>query len=477
MIDTLLSLSAAGGIGFIMYGTRKWLPKETPVPQMEMPPPEVAYLSNLSHLWTDSEVQISDASNLWLDQTRKNNTPIPRPSFNHSEIELFFSEMVEHRSSINGTRRELIIWLLTMLDTQGDCPSVVRNNKNEAEKLYSDDSYALLEKVPLYSHSLTVAHNFIGKTSHEALLADIILIALAHDIGKIPSYHDNMYSSGDHPIIAGLILNGIPQFMSLPNRNDILRAVTGHHLLKSDNVLTDGLKQSDYEARQFELGTLYAKLMTQKNKNHETSSNEQPAEEQKASLPDSPGTILQADEEREHPLGFVPAKEKYKPVIVDIPENFDPNSVIEVLKSWINMVESTSKGDKWKVVSMPNGVIYIEPDALWEAIKVASNYDSVMYASEGFESEKRNLMYSIVSELARTRNALATEYVAEGYYTSQVSIITGGGNRHTRLLVPLMAESFGVIPSELEALKSAQLKRMVKYINHKNKEVQQCVGS
>jgi len=33
----------------------------------------------------------------------------------------------------------------------------------------------------------------------------MILIALAHDIGKIPSYHDGMYSSGDHPIIAGLI--------------------------------------------------------------------------------------------------------------------------------------------------------------------------------------------------------------------------------------------------------------------------------
>jgi len=71
--------------------------------------------------------------------------------------------MIEHRSSINGARRDLIIMILTLLDKEGDCPSVVRKHKDEAERIYAEDSYALLETVPLYRHTLTVTRNFIAK--------------------------------------------------------------------------------------------------------------------------------------------------------------------------------------------------------------------------------------------------------------------------------------------------------------------------
>jgi hypothetical protein len=448
MNTTLLGISATVGIGFAIYGTRKWLPKETPAPQEEKQF-EVAKLAELSHLWKDSEVQIKDAANLWREQSQENNSPTPRPSFTHTEIERFFSEMIEHRSSINGVRRDLIIWLLNLLDKEGDCPSVVRKHKDEAERIYSEDSYAMLEAVPLYRHTLTVARNFIAKADQEALLADIILIALAHDIGKIPSYHDGMYSSGDHPIIAGLILNGIPEFVSLPNKEDILRAVTGHHLMKSDNILTDGLKHSDHEARQSELSALYLKMREQKNSRAESSVDPQSATELIESASATPVTTELPSAERAHPLGFAPAKEKYTPQLINIPECIDPDAVIESLKNRINLVEST---------------------------KEVSNYDPLVYASEGFEAEKRNLMHSVVTELVRTKQALATEYVADGYYTSKVSIITGGGKRLSHLLIPLTAQSFGVTASALEEHKTAQLQRMVKEIKHKNKEVEQCVG-
>jgi hypothetical protein len=475
MNTTLLGISATVGIGFAIYGTRKWLPKETPAPQEEKQF-EVAKLAELSHLWKDREVKIKDAANLWREQSQENNSATPRPSFTHTEIERFFSEMIEHRSSINGIRRDLIIWLLKLLDKEGDCPSVVRKHKDEAERIYSEDSYAMLEAVPLYRHTVTVARNFIAKADQEALLADIILIALAHDIGKIPSYHDGMYSSGDHPIIAGLILNGIPEFVSLPNKEDILRAVTGHHLMKSDNILTDGLKQSDHEARQSELSALYLKMREQKNSRTESGVDTQFAAEEIEPTSARPATTELPSAERADPLGFAPAKEKYTPQLINIPECIDPDAVIESLKNRINLVESTPKGDQWSVVSMPNGVIYVNPDALWEAIKEVSNYDPLVYASEGFEAEKRNLMHSVITELARTKQALATEYVADGYYTSKVSIITGGGKRLSHLLIPLTAQAFGVTASELEEQKSAQLKRMVKDIKHKNKEVEQCVG-
>jgi hypothetical protein len=470
----LLGISAAVGCGFAVYGTRTWMPKATPEPKKEEPS-EITRLSDLSYLWTDDEVEIKDASNLWREQRRKKRTNVPRPAFQHAEIELFFSEMIEQRSSINGVRRDLIIRILTLLDKEGDCPSVVRKHKDEAERIYSDDSYSLLETVPLYRHTLKVARNFIAKADQEALLADMILIALAHDIGKIPSYHDSMYSSGDHPIIAGLILKGIPEFMSLPNRDDISRAVTGHHLMKCDNILSDGLKQSDHEARQAELAALYADVRERKQRESEHNGEQTAFAKVEAEHTGSSKTEPPV-EERDHPLGFNPVKEKFMPTTIEIPDWFNADAIIASLKKRINVVESTPKGEQWSVVSTPNGLIYVNPDALWETIKEVSSYDPVVYASEGFESEKRNLIFTVVSELARTRNALATGHVADGYYTSQVSIITGGGKRVPYLLIPFTAESFGVLPSALEELKTPQLKRMVKEIKPKNKEVEQCVG-
>ncbi len=474
MNTLLLGISAAVGCGFVFYGSKKWVHIEVPDPA-ESETPELTCLADLSHLWKDKEVKIKDASHLWREQASKKRSNVPRPVFQHEEIEQFFSEMVEHRQSIKGVRKALIIRILTMLDNEGDCPSVVRKNKDEAERIYAEDSYALLETVPLYRHTLTVARNFIAKADQEALLADMILIALAHDIGKIPSYHDSMYSSGDHPIIAGLILKGIPEFMSLPNRDDINRAVTGHHLMKCDNILSDGLKQSDHEARQTELAALYTEMLERKKRELEESGENTAAAKVEAEHAGSSKTQPPV-EERDNPLGFNPAKEKFMPTTVDIPDWFNADAIITSLKNRINVVETTSKGEQWSVVSTPSGLIYVNPDALWETIKEVSSYDPVVYASEGFESEKRNLMYTVVSELARTRNALATGHVADGYYTSQVSIITGGGKRVPYLLIPFTAEAFGVLPSALEELKTPQLKRMVKEIKPKNKEVEQCVG-
>lgn len=473
MNTLLLGISAVAAISFGCYGTRKWSHRDEPAAEKDKLPEEIARLEELSNLWLGEEVEISEASHLWREQRRDKISPGPRPIFQHTEIEQFFSEMIEQRSYINGVRRDLIIWLLTLLDKEGDCPSVVRKHKDEAERIYSDDSYAMLETLPLYCHTLTVARNFIAKADQEALLADMILIALAHDIGKIPSYHDSMYSSGDHPIIAGLILKGIPAFMSLPNREDISRAVTGHHLMKCDNILSDGLKQSDHEARQTELAALYAEMLERKKREMESSGEQ--------------GTKVEAEhagssktqppvEERDNPLGFNPAKEKFTPTTIDVPDWFNADAIVTSLKNRINVVETTPKGEQWSVVSMPNGLIYVNPDALWETIKEVSSYDPMVYALEGFESEKRNLMYTVVMELARTRNALATGHVADGYYTSQVSIITGGGKRVPYLLIPFTAEAFGVLPSALEELKTPQLKRMVKDIKPKNKEVEQCVG-
>jgi hypothetical protein len=470
----LFTVSAAVGIGFGYYGSKKWIPAEKTAGE-RTEHAEVASLAELSHLWTDDEIEIKDASRLWRERTAKQGTNQPRPEFKHEEIDQFFTEMIENRPSVNGVRRALIIKILTMLDDEGDCPSVVRAHKDEAERIYSDDSYALLATVPLFRHTLTVTRNFIAKADQEALLADMIIIALAHDIGKIPSYHDGMYSSGDHPIIAGLILNNIPEYVSLPNRDDIHRAITGHHLLKSDNILTDGLKLSDHEARQAELSALYAKARERKINDSKDNENP-PVAATDTSTRTNTRKPQQPVEEREHPLGNLESQEKFYPTILDIPEWFDADAILAALKKRINVVESTPKGEQWSAVSTSQGLVFVNPEGLWAAIKEVSDIDPKVLASEGCESEKRNMLYTIVSELSKTRDAIATQYVADRYYTTQVSIITGGGKRLPYLLIPFTAQAFGEKPSTLEELKTPQLKRMVKERKLKQAEVEQCVG-
>ena len=469
----LLIASAAVGIGFICYGTRTWLhcKERTHSPQT---PDEVTTLKELSHLWTDNEIEIKDASCLWREQVRQSSA-LPRPLFKHEELNRFFADMIAERPSVSGVRRTLIIKLLTLLDEEGDCPSVVRAHALEAERMYPDDSYALLAAVPLYRHTLTVARNYIAKADQEALLADMIIIALAHDIGKIPSYHDGMYQSGDHPVIAGLILNSMPEYQSLPNRDDLHRAITGHHLLKSDSILTDGLKLSDHEARQTELAALYAEAR-EKRLREPAVGGPPPVTGFASSAgtgvtkPPSPAA------EREHPLGNRESREKFSPTKLDLPEWFSADTILAALKKRINRVEATSKGEQWSAVSTSQGLVFVNPEGLWAVLKEVSGNDPKLLASEGCESEKQNLLFTIVSELSRTRNAIATRYVSDGYYTAQVSIITGGGKRIPSLLIPFTADAFGEKPSTLEELKTPQLKRMVKEIKVKQAEVEQCVG-
>jgi len=471
MTMLLFTVSAAVGIGFGYYGSKKWIPAEEPAKE-RTEHVEVASLAELSHLWTDDEIEIKDAACLWRERTAKQ-SPQPKPDFRHDEIDHFFTEMIEDRPSVSGVRRTLIIKILTMLDEEGDCPSVVRTHKDEAEHMYSDDSYALLATVPLYRHTLTVTRNFIAKADQEALLADMIIIALAHDIGKIPSYHDGMYSSGDHPVIAGLILNNIPEYISLPNRDDIHRAITGHHLLKSDNILTDGLKLSDHEARQTELAALYAEA--RERRKHDPEDSSKPPIASPASV-STGGKSHHPTEERKHPLISLESRERFYPTKLDLPDWFNADAILAALKKRINVVESTPNGEKWSAVSTSQGLVFVNPEGLWTTIKEVSENDPMVLASEGFESEKRNLLFTVVSELSRTRDAIATQYVADRYYTTQVSIITGGGKRLPYLLTPFTAEAFGEKPSALEALKTAQLKRMVKEIKLKQSEVEQCVG-
>jgi hypothetical protein len=424
-----------------------------------------------------SEVLIQDLSLLWRERRQKRTSPLPRPAFRHEEIDRFFADMVEERTSIEGARWIVIVKLLKMLDEEGDCPSVVRMNEHEAEKQFTEDSFAMLATIPLYRHTLNVAQKCVAKAGQEAILVDFLIVALAHDLGKIPSYHGKMYISMDHPLISALIANGIPEYAALPNRAELDKIIRGHHILKTDDTLTSMLKLCDQETRQEELATLLAKAKERDRIGGPVKTDAPPEQvSSPASKTAKPAPVkkLPPEEEREHPLGELASQEPFLPVAQELPPWFDADAILAALGKRINRLKETADAQKWDAISTGRG-IFAHPDGLWAVLKEVSGNAPVLLASDANEEAKRNLLFTVVWELSRTRDAIATEYVAPHYYTSQTSVVTGSGKSITSYLIPFRVHVFADTLSALEELKPVKLKRMVRDIHLKQEEVEKCV--
>ena len=437
---------------------------------------EETTLAEVSRLWSQT-VDLRDIAMLWREpEQEKSAPPLPRPTFKNREIEQFFSDMVEKRRTIKGARRTIIVKLLKMLDDEGDCPSVVRKNEKEAEKKFPDETFSLLATIPLFRHTLQVARKCAAKVPQEVMLPDMFIVSLAHDIGKIPSYHDKLYSTGDHPLISEVILNRIPEYSSLANRTELDRIVRGHHMLKPDNQLTEMLKRCDQEARKEELAALIGKVI-------ERDMTPAPPGEGTRRTPDplpsmekaAPKNAESPEEEREHPLGEIETQEFPSPVSQELPSWFDADAILAALKKRINQLEETSGGVRWDAVSTNLGVVFVHPDGLWKAIKEISGNDAAILAADADEGTKRNLLYTVVWELSKVKEAIAAEYISRKYYTTQATIVTGGGKGFSVLLVPFRVQAFGETDASLEAMKSSRLRKMVREIRPKQEEIETCV--
>lgn len=99
----------------------------------------------------------------------------------------------------------------------------------------------------------------------------------------------------------------------------------------------------------------------------------------------------------------------------------------------------------------------------------------MLLAADADEATKRNLLYTVVWELSRVKGAIDTDYVSKKYYTTQTTIVPGGGKGFSVLLVPFKVEAFGETDASLDEIKSSRLRKMVQVIRPKQEEVEKCV--
>ncbi|RMG61219.1 MAG: HD domain-containing protein, partial [Deltaproteobacteria bacterium] len=217
---------------------------------------EVA-LEKLSKLWTEGEVHGAEVVPPVASRTL--------PAFNSKELNEFYKNhlapYVETAlySATMGPALDVIIKVLVILDTDGDCPSVVDAAGDPEADAYGS-SYGLLKKVTLREHSIHVAEEAVRIISGrykepEMLLGRVLIVALAHDLGKIPRFRSGpAYVLGNHPAISAAVLE--PLVTDLPGKEEVLKAVRDHHSATSSDPLIRILNEADRRAREREVGML-----------------------------------------------------------------------------------------------------------------------------------------------------------------------------------------------------------------------------
>jgi hypothetical protein len=150
-------------------------------------------------------------------------------------------------------------------------------------------------------------------------------------------------------------------------------------------------------------------------------------------------------------------KKSEKPVEIPLPW-FNPDEFLERLFPYVNKLDE--KG-KWAAISMPNGVVYVQPRLFWDIFFEMAKEKNIMevFHYEKSEEMKRNCVYSVLKQIQRHKNAIETSLIKKDFFSAPFIVKLKNGKVLSRTLyVPLRAwEAFGVSVGELEARKEEKL--------------------
>lgn len=484
-------------------------------------------LAKVSGIWTDNDtktyVEFRLLSKIWVPPTPESKSDTEAvtepadtssvdkngdPVFTHRAVTVFYHQ-IKSKPAFAGVGMEIIKELLKLLDEHGDCPSVVLRNVNEPDKKLDQKVINTLKtKVSLLEHTLNVTQEIMLRLPPGPIVPKGVIAALAHDIGKIPSFYDKMYSTGDHKIVGVTVLDSLKLFKGLQYGDDVLTAIRRHHdmLDKEAPFLVQALKDADQSARRQEL----AMFMMQEDEDIEDATNQKngsassvSAKNNLSSVAETPkvlpqtlkqfkkvnketevaakaayekenatgGVQLKSGEEdplgnsggSAHPLTDEPEAKK-KLQRVDVADWLDYNGLINDLRKIIHTMAS----GEWQAISMPDGAVYYKPRWFWERIKRRhSAKNPSLLAADADEKDKENIIYSVVCEMVE-RGAINPGQIWKNHYGAVYTVYSIGTTAAVdQFLIPVNTEVFGVTPSALEADKVGNFKA-VSRIEKKN---------
>lgn len=240
-------------------------------------------LEELSKLWSSNKNSVKKTVKEEVDEVSLEAIKLDRSK-------TFFDRHIKPSLSFFPPEKlSIIIELLKILEHDGiDSPSVARAFSKDPEKTGSFKSpvtasgltsYDIFYKINLYEHTMNVADEAVkyiirkDKITYETVLCDAIIVALAHDIGKLgkiklygTEYNSDILKNNPHNHISKLFFSE-----SWPGYELIEEAIFSHHSApKSNALLTRMIIEADKEARKMELEAYMQKNKIQKSKIQES---------------------------------------------------------------------------------------------------------------------------------------------------------------------------------------------------------------
>ena len=227
----------------------------------------LAFLAELNWRYDkDQGIPLSAVSQKWVDQRTDTAKKRELQTYKHQEINKFYREEIIGRKYFSGNTLSATEQILEFLDQHGNCSSITAGNKYEQEAKMHANSMDILSGVPLWKHSLGVAHEVIQSNKGKPELTYMgIIAALAHDLGKIPAAYDVYSASGPHQNASLAVLAQMSNVKALSCYKELTEAIVMHHTKKTaNNTLQNILIDADQQARFIESGSYLKDMMGKK---------------------------------------------------------------------------------------------------------------------------------------------------------------------------------------------------------------------
>ena len=402
------------------------------------------HLKQLSPLWRNEKVIARE------EEQEKFQFQSPRATAFMEQISRgpCFKKFPEHKTVCGR--------ILQLLDREGGCPSVV-DLKNDVEGNWDENTFQLLGRTTLLDHSINVAEQvaqLLSDADDWHIIPDTMVAALGHDLGKLTSMRSYLYSTGEHPLVAGRPLAGITGFNELRRKDEILQAIRLHHK-RPQGLIGRTLKTADQKARQRELEE--AALHIETGAAEPVTEKPAPGENQKDSE-NRAARQAQEDIYNQDQAGRERTKAE-KPELMDISGWFDAAGFLEELKPYINKMF----GRRFLAFSMADGYVYFQTKVLEEvARKLAERSGNMEIATMGKRDESmRGVLLAIVNHLRADHDVIARGLIKENYFGGYFTVTRKIGKPMKGYYTPFHAEAFGSI-SEMEHDKPKMLRDITK---------------
>jgi len=442
-------------------------------------------LQNLSKLWTKkgaNEIHISKLSPIWRDEKTITEPDVHLPDLQNPRALAFLTSVLQGPFFEKAPLQKAACGqILKLLDQEGNCPSIV-NLKGDVEGSWDENTYQILARTTLLNHSLNVAEQAIKLLSESEsfhVIPDTVVAALGHDLGKLESSRGYLYSVGEHPLTAGRPMGKFEEFLKLPRKNEIERAIKLHHK-RPEGLLGRTLKKADQLARQKELEETVSRVENdsglaeskpplptqQQNKDSIARESIESSTEDKAAA----AWQTQADIYGESGEAIKAPNTSEVPKLMDISHWFDAEQFLEGLKPYINKMF----GRRFMAFSMPDGYVYFQAKVLEEVARKQAELAGCMEIATMAQKDPtlQRVLFTIVQQLRQENDIIARGLIKDNYFGGYFTVTRKIGDNMKGFYTPFHAEVFGSI-SEMEQNKTDILRNIqsVKvYTNDKTEE-------